>query len=458
MRLQRKIQLLVLGLSLTPILLSSLLFFLATRLSRESDEAKAFFEHRRWIEAEVRKPLERGEISDDLASVPEGFVSIADRGGRIVASSHPELIPIGERPPRPAEIERFARSLGDFQVVLEVVSGSGGEEFGMMYARPARTPSFRFADTWRTLGIAAVFGVMLLGGGLSGTFIVRDFQRRLNRLAAATHRIAAGDLASPVQTKSEDEIRDLAEDLDRMRQSILESQQQRNRLLMGVSHDLGTPLTTILGYVEALEDDLFGSEEERKRALRSIRNKAELLQSRIQELIEFVRLETGEWNERRESLPLRKYLTELAEASEADLEVLKRRFCREISLPEEVTVEADRSLLDRVFENLYQNAMRHTGEGDEVRLTARLAEDRSVEIRFEDSGVGFTDMEPEDSFELFRRGTRSRNQSGFGLGLPTCRSILETMGMTIHAERSQLGGAAFVIRAGLGNRDGRDSA
>lgn len=445
MKLQRKIQLLVLGLSLTPILLSGLLFFVATRLSRESGEAKSFFEHRHWVETEVRKPLERGEIPNNLGSVPEGFVGIADEGGRIVASSHPELIPIGQRPPRPPEIERLMRSLGEFQVVLEVVTSSSGEEFRMMYARPSRTPSFRFADTWRTLGISAVFGVMLLGGGLSGTFIVRDFQRRLNQLAAATHRIAAGDLDSPVQTDSEDEIRDLAEDLDRMRQSILESRQQRNRLLMGVSHDLGTPLTTILGYVEAIEDDLFGSEEQRRRSLRSIRNKAELLQSRIQELIEFVRLETGEWNERREPLPLKEYLSDLAETSEADLEILNRRFSQELTIPEGMTVEADRSLLDRVFENLYQNAMRHTSEGDELRLTARQLEDQSVEIRLEDSGVGFGDMEPEDAFELFRRGTKSRNQPGFGLGLPTCRSILESMGMTIHAERSQLGGAAFVI-------------
>ena len=67
------------------------------------------------------------------------------------------------------------------------------------------------------------------------------------------------------------------------------------------------------------------------------------------------------------------------------------------------------------------------------------------EIRLDDGGAGFTEMAPEEAFELFRRGSQTRNESGFGLGLPTVRSILEMQGMTIRAEHSPLGGASFVI-------------
>ncbi len=214
---------------------------------------------------------------------------------------------------------------------------------------------------------------------------------------------------------------------------------------MGVSHDLGTPLTTILGYVEALEDDLFQDEEDRRRSLHSIRSKAQLLQSRVQELIEFVRLETGDLNARYEKLRLAEYLKVSASSAEADIHVMKRRFSYKIDLPEKTSVTADRALLDRVMENLFQNAIRHTEEGDEIRLAATSHGKGQVEIRLEDSGKGFQDMEPEEAFELFRRGSKSRNQPGFGLGLPTVRSILDLMGMTIRAERSNLGGAAFII-------------
>ena len=447
MKLERKIQLLVLGLALTPILVSSLVFASVITLSRESERFQEVHDFRRWIKREVLDPLKRGVRPADLEIDRRGFVAVSDNRGRVLTASHPQIAPFGRRPP-PAP--RLAEQLDThnvphgIQIITEVITSDLGEEYRVTYAQPMLEDVIPF-DLVRSLSVAVVFACMVIGGGLAGTRIVRDFQKRLRFVRTTTGKLASGDLSQPIEIPPQnDEVHLLAHDLEAMRISLQETNNQRSRLLMGVSHDLGTPLTTILGYVEALEDDLFRSREERSNALHAIRHKGELLRSRIQQLVEYARLETGEWRKRMEWITVREYLMELSEIVLSDMEVSGRTFTYHVEVPSTTCVIADHSLLDRAFENLVQNALRYTRPGDEVRLHATVG-DGVVTVRIEDNGPGFGALTPEELFEPFRRASRDRNQAGFGLGLSVTRSILATMGMTIIAEHSSLGGAAFVI-------------
>jgi two-component system sensor histidine kinase BaeS len=289
--------------------------------------------------------------------------------------------------------------------------------------------------------------LLLLGGG-GGVFIVRDFSRRLGFLQNAIHRIAGGDLSTPVRTRAGDEMAELASELEAMRSALLEGRNQGMRMLMSVSHDLGTPLTTILGYVEALEDDVFPDRESRTRSLQAIRNKAELLQDRIGQLVEFVRIGSGAEEVEWEQVRLAGYLRETAESMRSDADVSGRRFIWSVEVPEADTISMSRPLMNRLFENLFQNALRYTREHDTMRLRA-WAERPQFVVVFEDSGPGFTDMDPEESFELFRRGSHGRNEPGSGMGLATVKSIAQMHGFTVEAGTSELGGAAFTLRGPL---------
>jgi signal transduction histidine kinase len=242
-----------------------------------------------------------------------------------------------------------------------------------------------------------------------------------------------------------DELTQLATDLNFMRAALKEDLARRSRFLMGVSHDLATPLTTIKGYLEALRDGVVTGIDDTGRSLDAMWTKAELLEERVSELIGFVRLETGEWRMQQSEIDLRAFLQSLASTLEPDTEVLKRRFESRLELPSAATVTADPRLLERVFENLYHNAVRYTKEGDTIRLSAEEGPEASIVVTLEDSGPGLGDGDTARLFEPFSRGTNSRNEPGFGLGLATVRSILDSHGFEISAGRSVLGGGAFRI-------------
>jgi signal transduction histidine kinase len=229
-----------------------------------------------------------------------------------------------------------------------------------------------------------------------------------------------------------------------MRKTIKENSAQRARFLMAVSHDLKTPLTSIRGYIEALEDGMAGDEESRTKYLDIIRSKTGVLEERIFELIDFVRMQTGDWRMRHTAFGLKKFLAEISVVFGEDASVEKKTFTTRLDIPDSAEVLGDKTLLTRVFENLFGNALRYSEENGHIELSA-WSGSGGIEIRLSNSGKGIPPEELELVFEPFYRGSSSRREPGFGLGLSTARSILENHGWTIHAE-SEHGTVCFVIR------------
>jgi signal transduction histidine kinase len=307
----------------------------------------------------------------------------------------------------------------------------------------------------RPLVPGIVLLAMLVGGSIVATRIVRDFQKRLQVISETTRRIANGDLDTPLTVSWNDEAGELAHDLNRMRNAIRESRAQQSRLLMGVTHDLGSPLTTILGYLEALEDGMITDENEMKQTFRTIRRKAETLQTRIEDLLELTRLQDIPVDLHMRPFALGSYLDELCASFRDEAELSGRVFSWKNELSSRDMIDADPDHLDRVFENLFHNALRYTRPDDEILLNSRIEATpgaREVVIHLDDSGPGLGDLEPDEAFSLFSRGSKSRNEPGFGLGLAIVRSILTVQGMTITAGTSPLGGARFTVRAVVSDR------
>ena len=313
---------------------------------------------------------------------------------------------------------------------------------------------------WRWLLDSGRYGLatLIVIGVAMVWWLAHALRRSLGDLERASQRIAAGDLDFHLRAEGRDEVAAVARSFDRMRRSLIEerrmlrAERERKRsFLMAVSHDLRTPLTSIKGYLEALQDGMAGDRDAELRYLRIARDRADLLENRIADLNELLRMETGEWRMQREPRSLSAALGGLAADYREDALLLGRRFEAAIELPDYLVVDADWSLFTRVTDNLMENALQYTRNGDRIRFAA-LQHDGEVEVAVRDSGPGIPTEQLAHIFDPFFRGAADRPEPGNGLGLAVARSIVEAHGWKISAAAGNGGGACFTIHIPVGRR------
>jgi len=218
----------------------------------------------------------------------------------------------------------------------------------------------------------------------------------------------------------------------------------KSRFIAGVSHDLRTPLASILLVAENLEGGVVG-EADRPRYHRALRREAARLRHLIDDVLDFARLERGEAVRlQREDLDLAAWVEGLAADLEGRVTERGRDFrCERGSLPE--SAHLDGPAVRRALENLVANALAH-GEGT-VRLDVRAAAGRLVFV-VSDEGPGVPVADRERVFEAFERGRNSAHRGGTGLGLAIVRSIARAHGGDARAGA----GSAFELELPLDER------
>jgi two-component system sensor histidine kinase KdpD len=215
-----------------------------------------------------------------------------------------------------------------------------------------------------------------------------------------------------------------------------ETERLRSSLLSSVSHDFRTPLTAIVGSASALID----KEEIRKgpkglELLHIIQSEGERLARLVQNLLETTRLESRQVRLKKELYPLEEILGSALERLKKQLQGRKVKIAIPSDLP---AVPADGMLLEQVFINLFDNAVRHAPNGS-IDVSASLGPDR-VTVSVADQGPGLNEEEMERVFDKFFHGKTS---GGAGLGLAICRAIVNAHGGRIWAENAKKGGAVF---------------
>jgi two-component system sensor histidine kinase KdpD len=219
-----------------------------------------------------------------------------------------------------------------------------------------------------------------------------------------------------------------------------ETEAIRNALLASISHDLRTPLSTIVGGAATLAGNLDALSAADRRALaNSVQEEATRMSERITTLLDLVRLETGAIQPRFEPYEL----SELVGSVLHRLDTRLREHRVRIELPEDLPLlQVDGRLIEQVLENLLDNASKYTPPGSEVRISAH-ALTRQVEVSVEDNGPGLPGSDPEILFEKFQRGSPEGTAGGIGLGLAICRTIVRLHDGRIWAENRAPHGAAF---------------
>ena len=374
---------------------------------------------------------------------PGSDVVVFGPDNTILHSTVPQFAP--GKPADQGEILRFLRE--NPRASLLHVDPPEAKEQGelVLLLRMPRPP---VAPPWfrrRNVEIAVYISLALLVfSSLASFFIVRRFNLNILKLEGATRRIAEGDLDFELAARGSDEVSSLTRSFEHMRLALKEEYARRARFIMGISHDLKTPLALIQGYVEAVADGYASDPQEQKRYLAIIADKTRTLEGMIAELIEFVKMETGEWRMTFRPLQLRAFLADLARRYAEDARILRREFSAVLDVSEELEIPADEPLVSRALENLLGNAIRYTAEGGRITLSARRLA-REVEVAIADTGIGIPAAELGRIFDPFYRGTNSRREPGFGLGLTTVKSIIEGHGWCIEVASALDRGTEFTI-------------
>jgi two-component system sensor histidine kinase KdpD len=219
-----------------------------------------------------------------------------------------------------------------------------------------------------------------------------------------------------------------------------ESERLRNALLASISHDLRTPLASIVGASSSLLER--GAEVpaiDRTELVRAIHEEAQRMTGLIDNVLDMARLQSGAASLNRQWQPLEELVG-------AVLQRLSRRLAGhrvEVHLPDDLPpVFADGVLIGQVLANLLENAAKYTPPGTPVSISARADRDE-ITIAVADEGPGLPSGEERRVFDKFHRATPEGPQSGVGLGLSIAKAIVQAHGGSIEAENLPLGGAVF---------------
>jgi two-component system sensor histidine kinase KdpD len=228
----------------------------------------------------------------------------------------------------------------------------------------------------------------------------------------------------------------LAEDAERARVTA-ETERLRSTLLSSVSHDLRTPLAAITGAASSLVSGASLPAQAETELKQTILEESERLNRLVGNLLDMTRLESGTLQPQREWHSIEEVVGSALARLDAALAGRELR----VEMPDDLPlVPMDPTLVEQVLMNLLDNAVKYTGPGAPIRISAR-PDGASLLVEVRDGGPGLPAGSEERVFEKFYRGESSHG--GFGLGLPICRAIVSAHGGRIWAERGESGGAVF---------------
>ncbi|EON16143.1 osmosensitive K+ channel histidine kinase [Cupriavidus sp. GA3-3] len=233
----------------------------------------------------------------------------------------------------------------------------------------------------------------------------------------------------------------------------MESERLRSSLLAAVSHDLRTPLTSLIGMAETLQRGTTPLAPEVAETVGAMRDQARRMHAMVANLLDMARLQSR-------SVALRKEWQSFEELAGAALASLRDALARHRVVVADLSalplVECDGVLMERVLCNLLENAAKYTAPGTEIRVRGELSDD-AVHLVVEDDGPGVPAAMARQVFEKFTRGERESATTGVGLGLAVCEAIVQAHGGSIRVEpvharaQGEGTGARFVVTLPRGN-------
>jgi two-component system, OmpR family, sensor kinase len=272
--------------------------------------------------------------------------------------------------------------------------------------------------------------IALVAALLAGYLVARAFSQRVKRMEQAARRVAQGDFGARFESSARDELGQLARTLDAMQRQLAELETARRRFIATASHELRTPIFSLSGFLELLEDEEL-DEETRAAFLRQLREQVNRLGKLATDLLDLSRLEAG-------SLELRPEPTDVGELAKA----VAAEFTPALAAHEShlelrlsagrVQAVCDPERVAQIMRILLDNALSHTPAGTDVVVAATQRNGR-VRVAVTDFGTGIRRGDLDRVFEPF---FTSDDAQGSGLGLAIAHELAERMEGDLSAESS----------------------
>ena len=295
-----------------------------------------------------------------------------------------------------------------------------------------------------------ILGILLF----SVTFMIlqEPYIRYISRISEAVQNISEGNLNTVIDVIGDDEFSSMAANLNHMAADIKklmekerESERTKNELITNVAHDLRTPLTSIIGYLELLAGNQQVPADMQNKYIEIAYGKSRRLQKLIEDLFGFTKLNCGKIAMHVGQIDIVKLLGQLVEEAYPNFVEKGLSYDLQSNVPAKI-INADGNLLARLFDNLIGNAIKYGADGKRV-LVKIHAEGETVTVSVTNYGYVIPADELPLIFNKFYRVEQSRSSStgGTGLGLAIAKEIVDMHGGTISVA-SNLNGTVFTVK------------
>lgn len=312
-----------------------------------------------------------------------------------------------------------------------------------------------FMTRWGIVIILAIVCISVAGVVFMNYLLKKSIIFPLENLGEVMEELKEGELvAKPIERAEHTakEIQQLTENFENMRDALIESiKEQRNlennrkELIASISHDLKTPITSILGYVEGLQEGVADTQQKQEKYLQTIHTKSLALNHLIEELFLYSKLDAEAISFHYERINLVQFLQHIVE----ELQLMDRQLSIRMQTTEDcLYVAIDRMQMNRAIMNLIENSMKFKKDDEPLTILLDVYRDgSSIILRIVDNGQGIPKKQLPYVFDRFYRGEEARttDTGGSGLGLAIVQQIIEKHGGNVQIQSEQMTGTIVSI-------------
>ncbi|HCO48488.1 MAG TPA: hypothetical protein DIT55_03285 [Spirochaetaceae bacterium] len=450
MRLKTQFAILTAAVTLLPVLFG-ILFFGFQRAPRDPRvPSREFMDalSERWRSGDILT-VETIRADAEKAGMPLREVALFQPDGRvilstfshIIAGSQVKLTDLASQPrngtiaplPPEAQAQRVGASRPEFKL-MPIDSSRADSPLILFDIQP-----FWTKQDLRNRNILFIGGfalILFIVSGVISLGILRSISRAIKTLEKDTAIVATGNLDHEVAGSGNHEILLLAKSINLMRLNLKDMLQRRSKMLMGVSHDLKTPIALIQGYADALADNVASDKETQDKYLQIIQDKAKQLEDLTGEVIDFLKI-GGEENISVQEADPGEMLRVLGQRFASDARLLQREltwgFGEEAAAEPAFAIPVvvmNRLLVERALENLVTNAFKYSRSEGKIVFRLLRHEGR-LAFSMVDDGAGIAEEDAPYVFDAFYRGSHSRSDGGHGFGLTIVKAAADLHGWTV---------------------------
>ena len=432
MNLKVRFFLLIIGSFFIPNILIMLIVYLSfggiDNMNNIHNQFKQYYHLYENISTEVEEDEFIKYINTLPANMNARILNSEDNNGQIIIS---ELIEENENSKKPKiTLEVLTVSFTDGSSTVLVINRPLADKYSIF-----RNSPFPFIFPLILFSVVTILSLI----------IIRSINSSLQKIEEATRKVAEGDFDFELQDKGNDSIASLSRSFNIMRLKVKDEYDRRARFFMGVSHDLKTPLASISGYADAVLEGYAEDKETLNKYMLIIKDKSIVLKERISHLINFVKLENGDWKTSLKPVGFKSFISELSNSFAIEAGIYKFEYFSKIELSENIFVDMDRELVIRSMENLMHNAYRYSYPQSTISFIVYTEGNDSI-LKIINQSKGISKEDLPNIFEPFYRGTKGRNDEGFGLGLANVAAVIKSHGWKITVESELKKETTFTIK------------